>query len=380
MSQLRDDLEVESCYDKQDRSLYDEYVRRAFSGRSPWTDPRTYLLCMLGSLSGCGVPTNPTSPTPLPVEVAIVSRGVESEGFSYPARLSYDREVVLSTRIGGTVRAMPVNVGQRLKAGSLIMALDPTLYRAALARVDADARRTARDAARDASLVGAGASAEIDAKDAASIADAARATRDVAAYDLASTRLTMPFAGIILVKATDVGAVVTPGQPVVTVADLATPLIARVAIPAEAARGIRTGGSARVSVGQLNYVGHVLRVGAGAASGAVQVDVVLSAGNERLGLISGTTATARFDAVPSLQGMAGEEQHIPAEALVDSHGSTGRVFVVDSRRGVARLTRVHLLGPGDDDLRVSGLPAGARVITSGAGFVADGQRVSVLPR
>lgn len=327
------------------------------------------LLCLL--LAACGKPA-PEAPAPLPVEVAMVGNGTAAQGAAYPARIAYDRETVLSPRLGGIVRAMPVSVGQRLGRGALIAALDDTPYRAALSRADADASRTARDAARDAALVSAGATAETDAKDAASAAQAARAARQAAAYDLASARLTMPFPGIVLAKSADIGATVAPGQPVASVADTASPLIARVSAPANAARNLQRGAPATISVDGQTITGHVLRIGAAsdAASGTVEVDVALDAGH---GLTSGAAGSAQF-----ATAMADGEQHIPAEALVDSQNGTGHVYLVTA--GVARLTALRVLGMGDSDVRVAGLPLGAKVITAGAGFVADGQRVTVLAK
>lgn len=342
---------------------------------------RPVPLLLLSLLSACQERTTSDIPVPLAVEVATVTQGTNGEGFSYPARIAYDREVALSPRIGGLIRAMPITVSQRLRAGALVIALDATPYRAALARADADARRTARKAALDAALVGAGATAELDAKDAADVADAARASRAAAAHDLASARVIMPFAGVVLTKSADIGSTVAAGQSVATVADLSSPLIARVSVPLEAARDIRLGRQASVSVGGQRLDGHVIRVGAAAdtMSGTVEVVVKLAAAGSNFGLVSGAAGSVRFAGSGNERAGVDDEQHIPAEALVDADGSIAQVFLVD-RSGNARLTAVRLLGPSDDGWRVSGLPASARVITAGAGFVADGQRVSVSKR
>lgn len=293
----------------------------------------------------------------------------------FPARIRYDREVVLSARVGGSIRAMPVSNGQMLAPGALVTAIDATPYRIALVRADAEADRAARDAARSRSLLGVGATsqAEVDSAEAAALI--ALAGKDAARYDLISARVVMPFGGVVLSKTVDVGTTVAPGQPLLSVADLGSPMIARAALPMQDARGIKPGSAAAINVAGRDYVGQVLRIGALAiaANGMIEVDVKLLAPAD---LISGTVGSVRFAGAASAAG----EQHIPAEALVDVKGEFGHVFRVDPRGNFARLTRIHLLGPADDGLRVAGLAAGTRVVTAGAGFLADGQRVTVLSR
>ena len=52
------------------------------------------------------------------------------------------------------------------------------------------------------------------------------------------------------------------------------------------------------------------------------------------------------------------------------------VLVIDGK-GQARRRQVRFVGFADRDALVEGLPAGLRVITQGAGFIAEGTRVEV---
>ena len=68
---------------------------------------------------------------------------------------------------------------------------------------------------------------------------------------------------------------------------------------------------------------------------------------------------------------------MPAEALLEAQGDSASVYVIDAR-GIARRRPVRFFGFADRDARIGGLAAGTMVITKGAGFVHDGQRVEVV--
>jgi len=103
------------------------------------------------------------------------------------------------------------------------------------------------------------------------------------------------------------------------------------------------------------------------------VDIALDAAPQ---IASGTTASVTFPASGAIaQGSAAAQ--IPAEALVDNNQGRGHVYIVEPRTMVARLTPVAVLGINGEHVRVQGLPLHTRVITAGAGFVADGQRITV---
>lgn len=338
-------------------------------------------------LSGCGAKADPRpGEAPLLVEVAQVSQGTggatsDATGSSYAAVIAFDREAVLSPRVGGTIELLPATIGATLRRGSLIAALNDTPYRAAFTRASADADRLARAQARNQTLLGAGAVAQADVQDTQSGLAAAQAARSAAAYDLASTRLRMPFDGVVLSKAVERGAVVGAGQPVVTVADTRSSRIARVQVPSADVAALHRGMAADVVVNGMAapLTGHILRTGAlsDARTGTVEVDVALPPTT----LASGTVASVRFPGSLAARTRGNDTAtDIPAEALVDSHNGQGHVFIVDPQRHVARLVPITVAGFDDEQLRVAGLPAHAQVITTGAGYVADGQPVTVLAR
>uniref|UniRef100_UPI0025D198BF efflux RND transporter periplasmic adaptor subunit n=1 Tax=Novosphingobium sp. Chol11 TaxID=1385763 RepID=UPI0025D198BF len=190
----------------------------------------------------------------------------------------------------------------------------------------------------------------------------------------------MPFGGLVIAKRGEVGEFAGTGQSLVTVADAGSPLLATAQVPAALAARLQRGQSASVTSGDGSAItGSIRRLGGAAdpRSGLVPVDIALGAGSQRLA--SGTPVSVSFAA-----GMAGQsgangadEGTIPAEALLEAQGNTASVYVIDAR-GIARRRHVRFYGFTDRDARIGGVAAGTMVITKGAGFVHDGQRVEVV--
>lgn len=346
------------------------------------------------ALGGSGQPV-PAAMAPMPVQAVVVggaslanadlanaglagaaqTGGLGDHAPSYAAIIHRDREAVLSFRLGGRLTAVLAEPGQVWPAGAVIARLEATPYQAAVARQAADVARAQRAAGRSAALAPQGAVPEAQAQDAADLASAAKAGLVAARHDLASTRLTMPFAGMIMARHAEQGETVMPGQKLVSVADVEAPWVATVAVPAQVAAGVKRGSPAQVRLGASGgpVPARVLRVAGGVDphGGTVAVDLALAAPQ---GLISGMAGSASFGAAAPLQ--AGAAVAIPAEALLEAHGAQAYVYVIDTSQR-ARRRRLNFLGFADRDARVQGLAAGERVITSGAGFVSEGQLVAV---
>ena len=329
------------------------------------------------ALTACGSGPDATKAAPpIPVNAFTVGGVMDDrESATFAATVHFDREATLSFRLGGTVRTAPPRNGQLLSAGALVAAIDPSAYQAGADRQAAEVARLERAAARYAGLVSEGAVGDAQARDARDALAAARAGLAAARYDLRSARLVMPFNGIVLTRQAELGETVAPGQPVVMVADLSTPLIATAQVSADFAARLKPGLSASVSPsGQAPLTARVLRVaGSGdPRSGTMAVDLVLPPETR---IASGTPLSVRI-ALPSAPEAATASVLIPGEALLAAQGNQATVYVIDGQ-GRARRRTVRFEGFVDRSARVSGLPAGTRVITAGAGFVVDGDHVAV---
>ena len=297
-------------------------------------------------------------------------------GITATGALERRREMALSFRIAGVLTRVSVEAGDAVRAGQVLATIDPAGVDARQQAMSSDLDKARRDLERAKTLYAKGYVTKVRVDDAESAVRSASAAYNSAAFDRRWARLVSPASGVVLERKAQAGEVVQPGQAVVSVADLDSPLVLRVPLPDRDVAGIGIGAPVEVSVDALPgqvLTGRVTRVGqsADARTGAVTVEIEVAARPE---LRSGQIATARLASrVAATAGPA--FARIPAEAVLEASGGKAAVLRLDNGR--ARRTPVQFGGFDGDDALVAGLPDGARVITAGAGFVSDGDRVTV---
>lgn len=337
---------------------------------------RIAALALCAGLAGCTASETPPPPPPLPVEVARVVTSADAS-LRAAGTIAWQRESMLSFRVPGMIALMNAEIGDRVSAGATLAVLDATDAAARLRQAEEDVARAHRTARRYAALAETGAMAPAQARDQQTVSVQAEAALRAARYDHRSTRLTAPFGGIVLARVAQRGEVVSPGQDVLRIADLSSPLLVRAAVPAHALAGLRAGMPATAKIGTRTVSGRIARIGsqADARTGTVIVEVALA---ERNGLASGTVADVAFTRAASPGGAA--TARVPAEAVLEANGGRATLFLFDAPRSRAVRRAVRFIGYDGDDALVAGLPADATVITAGAGYVHDGQRVTVSNR
>ncbi len=284
------------------------------------------------------------------------------------------REMTLSFRIGGVITALNADDGDVVRAGQVLASLDPAGVAAAQTQADVEVERARRDLARDQALFDKGFVSSQLLDDRKSALRAAQARAGSAAFDRRWATLVSPASGVVLQRTAQSGEVVQPGQAVLRIADETSPLTLRAPLADRDVIRVKVGQSASVRIDGLPTVvpGRVSRVGerAGPQTGAVDVEIELLGAHP---LRSGQMATAQISvgAAPTTA-----MSRAPAEAILEADGKRAFVFVVENN--VARRRAVAFGGFDGDDALVSGLPAGARVITAGAGFIADGEKIQVV--
>ena len=110
-----------------------------------------FCLAMLPVVfGGCGSEPEPKPPRRVKTMQVLDASSLSTREF--PGRADPGQEVNLSFRVGGPLIELPVNVGDRVEAGTLVARIDPTDYESAVKGVEAElqmAQAAARRAQAD---------------------------------------------------------------------------------------------------------------------------------------------------------------------------------------------------------------------------------------
>lgn len=166
-------------------------------------------------------------------EIALPDRGTA------PASVIAPNDSRIAAEVTARVARVHAEVGGTIKAGHLLLELDTADYRLALAQADAqvtaararvalaEQRRQQAETLRKKQFASDDAVLELKTAVQAAEADleVAQAQRAVAARNVEKCRIAAPFGGVVLERQAQVGAMATPGAPLVRLIDLASPEI-----------------------------------------------------------------------------------------------------------------------------------------------------------
>lgn len=188
-----------------------------------------YLLSALalGACSGAG-----GEQEPLPsVRLDTVGRSAAPLVSEFPGRVRAAEEVNLAFKVGGRLQRILVAEGARVRRGDLLAELDPSDYALQLRAVEAEYLRVKAEAERIMALY-ADSVVTADSYDKARYGlEQMTAKYENARTQLADTRITAPFDGVLQRRIVDPATVVAAGMPVLTLLSTSAPEI-EIHIPA----------------------------------------------------------------------------------------------------------------------------------------------------
>lgn len=293
------------------------------------------------------------------------------------------QEVVIGAEIGGQrLAALNVDVGDRVRKGQLLAKLSPgtleadlAASRAALLEAEASARDAHQTAERVKTLQGSEALSP-QAIDQALAADAAAQARVAAAkarvqadqLRLSYTQVSAPDDGVISARIATPGALVQPGQELFRL-QRGGRLEWRAEVPGPELAQLRTGQAVRVQPsGAPPVEGRIRRI-------APQIDAQTRNGLVYVDLKGGEALRAGLFARGDFVLGESAALTLPQSAVLLRDGFS-YVFRIDGSK--VRQTKVQVGRREASRVEVrSGLAAGAAVVESGVGFLADGDTVRI---
>lgn len=355
------------------------------------------LLLSACNRDGAAAQTKSPASEAVPVEVALASHGEIVASYSGTAALVADHEAQVTAKTSGVLKKLYVEEGMSVKAGQLLAEID-----------DADAMAKAKQAEAqmhkaEATFTHAQAAIpkhlipqyeyEQDKFDLA----AQRAAYEAAKIQLGYTRIVAPVDGVIAERSIKLGNLVQANQNLFRIVGM-NPLQAVLNVPERQLGILKAGQPVQLQADALpgkKFMGTILRIApvVDAASGTFRVTCQFRDASDVL-------RPGMFSRIDIVYDQRSDALTVPASALVEEDGETA-VFVVDkapppkpvaAKPGekappapvadnglVAHRQNVKVgYRDGNKVEIVSGISAGARVITVGRNAVRDGTAIVVL--
>ncbi len=323
-------------------------------------------------LAGCGSEPHASAAKPLPpASVLTVAATLQEHGSVeiLPGTVKAASAATLMARVPGVVGRINATPGTAVTAGTVLVQLDALEIAAKRDQAKAVAAQAAADFERAKLLVEKQAltKSEFDGAQARAAGSAAAAAE--AEIMVGYTRITAPFAGVVVRKFAEVGDLLSPGRPVIELEDPAS-LRLEVEIPESLAAKFVIGTKLRVQIGAaaIDQEAAVVEVTPAADPVSRTVLAKLALPTDAKGLRSG-----QFGRV-TIPVAGGSLLSVPATAVVQ-RGQLDAVFVVQDGKALLRLVRLG----GTDGARTAiraGLKTGEMVVVDGAESLSDAQPVT----
>jgi RND family efflux transporter MFP subunit len=306
------------------------------------------------------------------VRMAILDNTLRAVGLLTPKD-----EARLSFKVGGLIESIKVEEGQAVKAGQVLAVLKQTEIGASVEQSQEARLKAQRDLERAKALLADGVTTEEQVQDLTTAFNVAKAAQNGMEFNAAHTRIVASVDGVVLRKLAEANEVVQAGQTVLVLGGENRGWVVRIGLADRDAVRVRLGDAARIEFdawpGQL-FTGRVSNISSAADSGTgtFTVEVQVSAGGARFvqGLVAKVALTP--------QGSA-RVQVIPVQSLLEANDKEAGVFVLDeAAHDVHRISiQIGRMNGGQIEV-LSGLAAGAQVVTGGAAFLENGEKVRVV--
>ncbi len=330
------------------------------------------VVCTATLLCACGHKERTTEVSPIRVETSIVRKSAIEAGRTYAGVIEESSGTMLSFKIPGTIRAINVSEGQRVKKGQLIATLDESSLQSNYEIAKA-ALATARDTYnRMRQLKDANSIPEMKWVEVENSLQAAKSACRIAENALGDAKIHAPQSGIISRKFVDAGSTAVPAAPIVKLVDI-SPIKAAISVPESDISQFDDKSTATIYVeaaGGTSYAGRLSDKGVSADPLSRSYSVKFQTSNPDGKLLPGMLCNVTVSRPDTTEAIV-----VPIEAILLDDGN--RTFVWVDYGGKAR-KKVLKLGnylPGGVVVE-SGLADGDKLIVSGQQKVSEGMAVT----
>ena len=311
-----------------------------------------------------------TSPTTALQRVQVRSMSATATGLqlTFTAQTEPDQIARISSELDGILVELAVERGSVVAKGDLLARVSPGSLSAALAGVRAEQQSARLEYNAQAQLSDRGLTPEQGKAAAYAALEAATARVTQLEAELAKADIRAPFSGLVADYSAEEGDYLGVGQPILSLINI-DPVVAVGSVSERDVQQLQIGQPATLTLlngqtidGRINYISPI------SDPTTRTFDVEVRVPNPQLAIRAGVTTQVQVD----LQNVPAYKIS-PALLTLRADGAV-QVATVDQSDRV-RLHEVTLVRSEADGIWVSGIPANARLITLGQGFVRDGDQV-----
>ena len=279
-----------------------------------------------------------------------------------------DKVVTVKAGTVGTVVSTPAREGAYVNKGAVLCGLDVEAREANVRQAEAQREAARIDFEAAQSLAKKGLTPANREAAAKAAFDAAEAAVSAAKIELSKTQIRAPFSGVFETRLAEAGDFLNPGAPCGVLVDLSPVLVTVQATEAQAIK-LKPGLTATATLANGDTYPATLRYVARTADMRTRtfaIEAALDTGRARVA--AGVTSNLR---IPLEETDAIKLS--PALLTLADNGDVGVRFVDAS--DTVRFARVDIIDAAEDGVWVTGLPDGARVISAGQEYLAEGLTV-----
>ncbi len=331
---------------------------------------------ILFMLPACGHDSKEKNNTPAAVRVKtlIVNNNSIEEKISYSGTVEEESGTVVSFSAAGTIKALTVAEGERVKKGQLIGMLDDgsllRAYNIAKATLD-----QANDAYKRMKILhDSNSLPDIKWVEVQSKLSQAENAAEIARIALDDAKLYAPISGVISEKMASVGQIAAPGVPIVKIVDIHSVKVG-ISIPENEISRFSNGTNATITTsaapGEI-YSGKLVEKGVAANPLSRSYLIKYQVNNSTGRLLPGMICNVIIENATTTEGII-----LPASAIMLAADNTNFVWL-DSA-GVAKKRIVHPAAMLPEGIMIeSGLNNGDKVIIAGTEKVSQGMAVTSI--
>jgi RND family efflux transporter MFP subunit len=313
---------------------------------------------------------------PARVRAAVTTSGPSTPPIATTGIVTNKEETRLSFKVTGVIQRIAVQEGQPVKAGQRLAEIELTEIDAQVAQARLANEKAMRDAARGEKLAAERLISQQQLQDLSTQAQLARSQLQSVEFNRLHSVITAPGDGVVLRRLAEERELVPAAQPVLILGLSNSGYVVRVALADREIVRVRLDDAATIRMDAYpdqTFQGTVAEIARAAdeRTGLFPVEIRFDPGAFQLS--SGLVARIEFDTDTA---RSSRRTYVPIAAVIEGDGDRASVFVVDGDIARRRDIRIAFFAPTAVALE-EGLQPGERVVTEGALYLEDGDRIEI---